>query len=101
VCRRAFETSFYEADLSKAAVSIAQYRGRVQRSVSRSSSGVHQALRESDPVSDSMTGEFIPSSARVFNSNPMAVKDGLWKTKASKSCSPVSGRTLKGNQSAT
>jgi hypothetical protein len=46
------------------------------------------------PVSHTMTGEFIPASGRLFGS-------GLWRTKASKSCSPASARMPQESQSAT
>ena len=52
------------------AVSIAQYQGGIQGSVDGSSRGVHHALSESYPVSHSVTGEFIPASARAFGSDP-------------------------------
>jgi hypothetical protein len=42
------------------AVSIAQYQGRILRSLYKSSKRFHHALRESCPVLCSMTGEFIP-----------------------------------------
>jgi hypothetical protein len=50
-------------------VSIAQYPGHLQRSVEVPSTGVHQALRESYPVSHCTAGKFIPRSATVFGSN--------------------------------
>ena len=50
------------------AVSIAQYQGRIQGSVDRSSGGF-SIPREFSTVSHSMTSEFARESARVFLSD--------------------------------
>jgi hypothetical protein len=78
------------------AVSIAQYQGLMRHSV-EGLERVHHASGNTGFAPHSRQGHPASAGVSVLIS---PIDDGLWKTKASKSCSLASGRIPMGNQSA-